>query len=433
MTAHDSYRPNASWLNSGWGRHWEQQLQQIEAEGKRRRLKHFQRPVRATGRLVTNHQETANQDGPANRVDLINFGSNDYLGLSCHPEIIGIVQSFVAEYGWGSGASPLVTGRSEAHYLLEETIARFEDAEASLIFSTGYAANVAAIVTLVGKGDGIFSDQLNHASLIDGCRLSGAEICRYQHVSLQDLSEKLAQNRSRFVRAIIVTDSLFSMDGDLAPIQEICDLAERYDCLVVADEAHATGIYGAKGEGWCHATGCGHRVFVRTGTLSKAIGGLGGFLVGPQALIDLALHRGRAYMFSTSMPAVMAMASIKAFELLPALEKEREFLRYRGRELRQLLRMQGWQVGGDDSPIIPIYIGDPNLCLLFSQRLMEKGFYVPAIRPPTVPRDKSLLRLSLTTAHGVEVDRQFLEALADLGQEYGSDFCVKSAISERHA
>jgi 8-amino-7-oxononanoate synthase len=411
MTAHQ-----ADWL-----RYWERQLAQMEFEGRRRRLREFVRDSDLPGEL--------------NALDrrLINFGSNDYLNLSCHPEIVKVIQDGVEEYGWGSGASPLVTGRTPAHAQLERALAEFEHSEAALLFSSGYSANMAAIVTLVGRGDGIFSDQLNHASLIDGCRLSGAEICRYQHVDMNDLAEQLAAHRSRFERAIIVTDSLFSMDGDLAPIAEICELAERYNCLVVADEAHATGIYGEHGEGLCHEVGCGQRVTVRIGTLSKAIGGLGGFLVGPQAFVDLAIHRGRGYMFSTSMPAAMALAAKTSIVLLQKMQSERQELRSRARGLRQQLRQQGWSVGGDDSPIIPIYVGDPNLCVAYSIRLLSAGCYIPAIRPPTVPVGKSLLRISLSTAHSEGHIQYLLGALDDLQQQKEMSISVNRSIHERNA
>lgn len=396
-----------------WQKYWEAELEELESEGRRRRLRHFVRRPEAAAEIESNGRR------------IVNFGSNDYLNLSCHPTIARRVQESVEMYGWGSGASPLVSGRTPAHFELEKTISEFEATEAALLFSTGYAANVAAIVTLVGRGDGIYSDQLNHASLIDGCRLSGAEICRYRHVDVADLAEQLAAHRSRFRRAIIVTDSLFSMDGDLAPLKEICDLADRFDCLVVADEAHATGVYGENGEGWVQESGCKERVHVRTGTMSKAVGGLGGFLVGPQSFIDLAMHRGRGYMFSTSMPAVIAQTALASFELIKTMSQERKELRNRAVQLRKALREQGWNVGGTDSPIVPIFVGDANLCVAYSMALMTKNCYVPGIRPPTVPTGKSLLRISLTTAHTDEHIQQLLRALRELMQ--ADHFSMQSA------
>lgn len=388
-----------------WQKFWEQQLDGIEAAGTRRRLNHFAREKKSSGEMKSTDR------------CLINFGSNDYLNLACHPAIIETIQNGVSEFGWGSGASPLVTGRSAAHARLEESLAEFERAEAALLFPTGYSANVAAVVTLMELGDGIFSDQLNHASLIDGCRLSRAEICRYQHVDMADLAEQLAAHRSRFRRSIILTDSLFSMDGDLAPLQEICNLADRFDCLVVADEAHATGVYGNRGEGWCHEIGCSDRVLVRTGTLSKSLGGLGGFLVGPRALIDLAIHRGRGYMFSTSMPVAMALAAHRAIDLLSEMKFERIALRHTGRDLREQFRREGWNVGGTDSPIIPVYIGDPNMTVAYSTQLMAKGCFVPAIRPPAVPQGQSLLRISLSTAHRMDHIQQLLKSFHEIRQQ----------------
>lgn len=404
-----------------WQNFWERQLDEIEAAGTRRRLNCFAREKKS----ATEMQSTDRY--------LINFGSNDYLNLACHPAIIETIQHGVGEYGWGSGASPLVTGRSAVHARLEESLAEFERAEAALLFPTGYSANVAAVVTLMERGDGIFSDQLNHASLIDGCRLSRAEICRYRHVDTADLAEQLAAHRSRFRRAIILTDSLFSMDGDLAPLEEICNLAERFDCLVVTDEAHATGVYGDRGEGWCHEMGCSDRVLVRTGTLSKSLGGLGGFLIGPRALIDLAVHRARGYMFSTSMPVAMALAAHKALDLLSEMKLERVALRQTGRDLRDQLRAEGWNVGGTDSPIIPVYIGDPNRAVALSRQLMDKGCFVPAIRPPTVPQGESLLRISLSTAHRLGHIQQLLKSFHEIRQQSLLSMEKNRASDERYA
>jgi 8-amino-7-oxononanoate synthase len=372
---------------SDWRKNWEMQLAEIDAIGGRRRLRTFARSICSGGEFQL--------DG----FDVVNFGSNDYLDLSRHPLLLASIETGVRDFGWGSGASPLVTGRSSLHEQLEQKLAEFEQAEAALLFSTGYAANMAAIVTLVGRGDGIFSDALNHASLIDGCRLSGAEVCRYSHACMDDLESQLACHRSRYERAIIVTDSLFSMDGDLAPIAKICDLAERFNCLVVVDEAHATGVYSENGAGWCHEADCAERVIVRTGTLSKAIGGIGGFVVGPQSFIDLLIHRGRSYMFSTSMPALSVLAALTSLELLQKMGAERQQLRQRAMRLRRTLTEMGLDVGKGDSPIVPVYVGDSHHCVEYAGRLLKMGCYVPAIRPPTVPVGKSLLRISLSIAH----------------------------------
>lgn len=406
---------------AAWQSHWHRQLEQIESEGKRRRLREFVR------------QPDSAVDLEFNQGRVLNFGSNDYLNLACHEKVLEVIRNGLDKLGWGSGASPLVTGRSAAHSELEAALAEFEQTEAALVFSTGYAANVAAIITLVERGDGIFSDQLNHASLIDGCRLSGAEICRYRHVDVNDLADQLAAQRHRFARAIIVTDSLFSMDGDLAPLHEICDLAERFDCLVVADEAHATGIYSEKGQGWCHESGCSDRVMVRTGTLSKAIGGLGGFIVGPKSLIDLALHRGRSYMFSTAMPAVMAQAATCSLALLQEMGDERASLRGKACATRQQLKLQGWETGGIDSPIIPIYTGAEELCVDMASELMKQGLLVPAIRPPTVPKGRALLRISLSISHQDSHLQYLLEVLSQLRKRNESSVSVNHAIHARNA
>ncbi len=390
-----------AWRES-WYEHWAAQLRAIDAVGGRRQLRVFGHVQEQGGMVQYSDQR------------ILNFGSNDYLNLATHPEVVSAVQAAVAEFGWGSGASPLVTGRRPEHLLLEEEMASFEETEAALLFSSGYAANVAAVVSLVGRTDGIFSDRLNHASLIDGCRLSGADIHRYRHISIEDLEQQLKTHRAKYRQAIIVTDSLFSMDGDLAPLPEICELADRYSCLVVVDEAHATGIYGAQGAGWCHETKCSDRVLVRTGTMSKSIGGLGGFVVGPRDFIQVAIHRARSFVFSTAMPAAMAGAARSAIRIITGMSRERQELRQSAWKLRNDLLGIGCQIGGIDSPIIPIYIGDSDRCVEFSNRLMQMGCYVPAIRPPSVPKDSALLRISITSAHSRSDLEQLCSAIAAL-------------------
>jgi len=346
---------------------------------------------------------------------LVNFGSNDYLSLSWYHPDASIPEAIaLGEAREGAGASPLVTGSTWEHEELVRELARFEGQEAALLFSSGYAANVGVVSSIANAGDVIFSDRLNHASLIDGCRLSGADIHRYRHVSIEDLEQQLKTHRAKYRQAIIVTDSLFSMDGDLAPLPEICELADRYSCLVLVDEAHATGIYGDRGAGWCHETNCSDRVLVRTGTMSKSIGGLGGFIVGPKDFIQVAIHRARSFIFSTAMPAAMAGAARSAIRIISRMSRERHELRQSAQELRKDLLGIGCQIGGIDSPIIPIYIGDSDRCVEFSNRLLQMGYYVPAIRPPSVPKGSALLRISITSAHSRSDLEQLCSAIDKL-------------------
>ncbi|MFI4874278.1 MAG: 8-amino-7-oxononanoate synthase [Blastopirellula sp. JB062] len=343
---------------------------------------------------------------------LINFGGNDYLGLAADSRIAAAAIAAIENEGWGSGASPLVTGHGASHAALESALARLEGTEAALLFPTGFAANVGAITALAGKGDVIFSDAKNHASIIDGVRLSGARPQIYQHLDVEHL-EKLIAQATAFRRRVIVTDSLFSMDGDFAPLVELAELAQRYDATLIVDEAHATGVFGPHGRGLCELLGVEDQVDVRIGTLSKALGGHGGFVVGSQLLIDWLLNRARSYIFSTAAPMASAAAMIAALKIVDDEPRRRQLLLERAAQLRGDLRAQGWQVGGE-SQIIPILLGDPEPTMQASLRLRERGLFVPGIRPPSVPSGESLLRISLSYSHSEEHLAQLVNALAEL-------------------
>lgn len=346
---------------------------------------------------------------------LINFGGNDYLGLAADPRIAAAAIDSIQTEGWGSGASPLVTGHGQSHAALEAAVAQLEGTAAALLFSSGFAANVGAITALAGKGDVIFSDAKNHASIIDGVRLSGARPQIYQHCDLEHL-EKLIAQAAAFRRRLIVTDSLFSMDGDFAPLVELTQLAERYDAMLLVDEAHATGVFGQHGRGVCEQLGIEDRVDVRVGTFSKALGGHGGFVVGSQSLIDWLLNRARSYVFSTAAPMASAAAMIAALQIVRDEPHRRQLLLERAAKLRSDLRSQGWQVGGE-SQIIPILLGDPEPTMQASLRLREQGLFVPGIRPPTVPSGESLLRISLSFAHTAEHLERLVNAFEDLRRQ----------------
>lgn len=340
---------------------------------------------------------------------LLNFGSNDYLGLAAelHPTAASPAQS-----GWGAGASPLVTGRSQAHAALEQALAEFEGTEAALLFPTGYAANVGAVTALAGPGDAIFSDARNHASLIDGCRLSGANIQIYRHCDVSHLAELLATTPAR--RKLIVTDSLFSMDGDLAPLAEIADLSKNHGAMLLVDEAHATGVLGEHGRGGAELLGAEHGVQVRVGTLSKALGSLGGFVAGSRLLCDWLANRARTYIFSTACPDPLATAGIQALRCVQAEPGRRTELLVRANQLRALLLELGCQVGNAKYQILPVIVGDPQRAVACSAALLERGFLVPAIRPPSVPPGQSLLRISLTWRHTQEMIAALATAIAEI-------------------
>jgi 8-amino-7-oxononanoate synthase len=331
---------------------------------------------------------------------LANFGSNDYLGFAGTILSSAVIDA-IDRRGWGSGASPLVTGHGALHAELEFELARFEGTESALLFSSGFAANLGAVTALAGKGDVIFSDAKNHASLIDGCRLSGARIVVYPHRDIAYV-EKMLEQATMFRRRLIVTDGLFSMDGDVAPLRELAELAERFQAMLLVDEAHATGVFGERGRGISEFLGVDNRVTVRVGTLSKALGSIGGFVAGPRNLVDWLVNRARSYIFSTAVPEAVAAAGLRALELIQGEPNRRRDLLVKAGQLRTALRQQGWQVGDSESQIIPIFLVSPDATIRLAQALRDQGYFVPGIRPPSVPEGESLIRISLSYLHSDE-------------------------------
>jgi len=353
---------------------------------------------------------------------LINFGSNDYLGLASDPRIIAAAHGAIDELGWGAGASPLVTGRSQLHAALERELAGFEAAEAALLFPTGYAANVGAVTSLVGKGDAVYSDALNHASLIDGCRLSGATVHVYpnDHAAgsrQNDLErlEVLLREGGRFRRKLIVTDSIFSMHGTYAPLCGLTHLAGKYGAMLMVDEAHATGVVGETGRGICESS-CDDGITLRVGTLSKALGGMGGFVAGSQKLIDWLANRARPYIFSTSAPAAVAAAGLAALKIIRDEPERRVSVEAKAIELRRQLVVKGVIRPTSSSHIIPVILGQPARALAAAAELRRRGFFVPAIRPPSVPEGESLLRISVTALHTNQQIDDLVAALCDVAR-----------------
>ena len=340
----------------------------------------------------------------------INWGCNDYLGLATDPRLATAVAEAATEVGWGAGASPLVCGRNSWHARLEAQLSRFEGAPATLLFTSGFAANVGTVASLVGAGDALYSDAKNHASLIDGCRLSRADVHIYPHGDVQALA-KLLRESVRYRRRMIVTDSLFSMDGDLAPLPELAALAAEFDALLLVDEAHATGVFGAQGRGVSEALGVEDEVHVRVGTLSKGLGSVGGFVSGSQRLIEWLATRARPYVYSTAPPPALCAAAVAALTIIEEEPERRQQLQARSAWLRDELTDRGWQVAGSASQIIPLRIGDPRDTMALAARLEEHGHYVPGIRPPTVPAGESLLRLSLCWGHTDEMVAQLFDVL----------------------
>jgi len=349
--------------------------------------------------------------GPALVLDgreVINFSSNNYLGIANHPALGEAAKAAIDRYGCGTGASRLISGNMTLHEELESKIAEFKGTEAALVFNSGFQANTGVISTLVGEGDAVFSDTLNHASIIDGCRLSRAKAAVYAHLDMNQLEHELKQSQS-VRRRLIVTESLFSMDGDEAPLADIVDLAERYGAMLMADEAHATGVYEPNGAGLVAKIGLGDRVLVQMGTLGKALGGFGAYVAGSKALRELLINRCRSFIFTTSLPpAVMAMA-IAAIGLVEREPQRRQALRGNSAALRGGLAALGYALGGSRSQILPLIVGDAQQCMKLSQRLLDRGVFAQGIRPPTVPPGTSRLRITLMATHTDEQVDQALE------------------------
>jgi glycine C-acetyltransferase len=349
-----------------------------------------------------------NDQGPTLVLDgreVINFSSNNYLGIANHPALAAAAKEAIDRYGCGSGASRLISGNMTLHEELETKLATFKGTEAALVFNSGFQANTGILSTLAGEGDAIFSDALNHASIIDGCRLSRAKSIVYAHGDLDQLESAL-KLEVKAGRKLIVTETIFSMDGDEAPLGGIVELAEKYGAMVMVDEAHATGIFGSTGAGIVAKLGLGERVAVQMGTLGKALGGFGAYVAGSRALRELLINRCRSFIFTTSLPpAIMAMAMV-AIDLVQQEPERREALWNNCRILQAGLRELGFSSGSGESPILPLVIGDAGKCMQFSERLLEKGIFAQGIRPPTVPPGTSRLRVTLMATHArAHIDR----------------------------
>lgn len=343
-------------------------------------------------------------------IECLNLASNDYLGLATDPRVISAAVQAAQQFGTGAQASVLVSGRTPIHAELESALAEFEETEAALLFPSGFAANVGVIGSLVGDGDVVLCDRLNHASLIDGCRLSGARFRVYGHCDMDQLASELEKSREAR-RRLIVTDSLFSMDGDVAPLAELAERAFRTQSMLLVDEAHATGVYGERGTGMCDSISTLPGL-IRIGTLSKALGSQGGFLAGRAELCDWVRNTARTQMFSTALTPAACGAALEAVRLIASEPHRRESVRALARTLRTQLRGLGWETLGEaDSPIVPMIVGEPQQALALSQRLLSQGFFVPAIRPPTVPRGTSRLRISLSASHTASDLERLLQCL----------------------
>lgn len=340
---------------------------------------------------------------------VVNFCSNDYLGLANHPEVIAAFKRGVDQYGVGSGSAHLICGHSHAHHALEDELAAFTGRERALLFSTGYMANLGVISALVGRGDSVLEDRLNHASLLDGGLLSGARFQRYQHNQLDDLQVRLAASKGK---ALIVSDGVFSMDGDLALLPDLANLAEQHGAGLLIDDAHGFGVLGANGGGVVEHFGLSQQqVPILMGTLGKAFGTFGAFIAGSDALIEYLIQKARTYVFTTAMPAAVAEATRVSLRLLQQEAWRRQHLQALISRFRAGAEQQGLQLMDSATAIQPIILGDSETALLASERLLAQGFWVSAIRPPTVPAGTARLRITFSSLHTEQQVDALLEAL----------------------
>lgn len=380
-------------IAEGWAR---EEVASLEQAGLRRTLEPLLSPQGARVQLGAQ--------------SLINFSANDYLGLAADPRVVEAARSALLTHGTGSGASRLVVGDSTLHQSLEARLAAFERTEAAVLFNSGYAANVGTLGALLGPSDAVFSDALNHASIIDGCRLSRAKVQVYRHADVSELERMLEATPAR--RKLVVTDSVFSMDGDLAPLGEISEVCRRHGAALMVDEAHATGVWGLRGSGLVEALGLEAEVELRMGTLGKALGVVGAYVACSRSLASLLLNRARSLVFSTSLPPAVCAAAQAAVELCegePSLRAQlwRNIHHFQRGLLRLGLEAQA------SSAIFPVLLGAPERALAASRFLRERGLLVKAIRPPTVAAGTSRLRFALSAAHTPE---HLDLALAALGE-----------------
>jgi glycine C-acetyltransferase len=355
---------------------------------------------------------------------VINLASNNYLGLTTHPKLREAALEATRKYGVGSGAVRTIAGTMKIHMELEERIARFKNVEACVVFQSGFTANAGTVSAILGKEDFIVSDELNHASIIDGARLSRAKILVFRHKDVAHAEEQLASIKDQPGRRLLITDGVFSMDGDIGPLPALCNLAEKYGAIMMVDDAHASGVLGRNGRGTIDHFHVHGRVDVQVGTLSKAIGALGGYVCGSRDLIDFLYHRARPFLFSTSHPPSVAATCIAAFEVLEQEPERMDRLWENTRFWKKELANLGFNIGGtntpaSETPITPIIIGDGRLTMEFSRELFKEGVFGTGIAFPTVPEGKARIRTIMTATHTQDELGQALEVLNRVGKRMG--------------
>jgi len=380
-----------------------QRLEELESSGLRRRLRLVDGPQAPTVLL----------DGQP----VLLLCSNNYLGLADHPRLRRAAADAALSLGTSAGASRLLSGSMSIHFELEERLAAFKGTEAALLFGSGYLANTGTIAALARQGEVVCSDELNHASIIDGCRLAGAETFVYRHADAEHLEWGLRRAAGR--ASLIVTDGVFSMDGDVAPLSELSDLARRHRCRLMVDEAHATGCLGPGGRGSVAAAGLTDEVDVIVGTLGKALGGYGAYVCGSAELVDFLVNSARPFIFSTAPPPPAVAASSAALELLQERPKRVEKLRANAAALRSGLLEQGLEPAGSETQIVPLVIGEADDAMALCERLLEDGLFAQAIRPPTVPPGTCRLRLTVMATHAIADLRRAARSIGTAARQLG--------------
>jgi glycine C-acetyltransferase len=353
--------------------------------------------------------------------EVINLASNNYLGLTTHKALRKAAVEAAKTYGAGAGAVRTIAGTMQLHMQLEEQIAKFKNVQACVVFQSGFAANAGTVSAVLGKEDLIISDELNHASIIDGARLSRATIKVFKHKDVKDCERILQEHASFPGKKLIITDGVFSMDGDLAPLPELCALAEKYDCIMMVDDAHASGVMGRNGRGTVDHFECHGRVHIQVGTLSKAIGVMGGYVCGSRDLIDFLYLRARPFLFSTSHTPATAAACMAAFSILDSAggEKLVKKLWKNTKTFKRELKKRGFQFKASETPIVPIHVGDAAKAFEFSKKLFEAGVFAPAVGYPTVAEGKARLRAIVSAGHKKEQLVSAADTMAEVGKSLG--------------
>lgn len=349
---------------------------------------------------------------------VLNFCANNYLGLANHPRLVQATKDAIDKYGVGPGAVRTIAGTMALHIELEKRLAEFKKAEACITFQSGFTANLAVIPALVGKNDVIFSDELNHASIIDGCRLSRAKVVRFAHSDVDDLRRAIAETETNG-RRLIITDGVFSMDGDIAPLDKLCEVAEENDIMIMVDDAHGEGVLGDGGRGIVDHFGLHGRIDVEVGTLSKAFGVMGGLVAGKREIIDWLRQRGRPFLFSSASTIPDVAACLESVNMLEESTELVDKLWSNGEFFKTEMQKLGFDTGETTTPIIPVMLGEAALAQEFSRRLFEEGVFAMSIKFPTVPHGKARIRVMNSAAHSPSDLETALDAFARVGRELG--------------